>query len=123
MNRYVCAVGLAALLAGACERPVTINVEQEREALMQRDRDWSQTTKDANQFLAYFTSDGAVYSPGMPVVKGTDALRKSYTEMSSAPGFSLTWTVAKAEVAASGDMGYTAGSYKLAMGGAPEVGK
>ncbi len=123
MNRYVCVVGLAALLAGACQKPVTINVEQERAALMQRDRDWSQTTKDTNQFLSFFTSDGAVYAPGMPLVRGTDALRKMYTEMSSVTGFSLTWTVSKAEVSAAGDMGYTVGSYKTAMGGPPESGK
>jgi len=123
-NRYACVVGLAALLAAACQqKTVTVSVEQERTALMQRDRDWSQTTKDPDRFLSYFTSDGSVYAPGMPLVKGTDALRKTYTEMSSAPGFSLTWTVTKAEVSASGDLGYTAGNYKLAMGGAPESGK
>ena len=123
MNRYVCVVGLAAVLAAACAKPVTVNVEQERTALMQRDRDWSQTTKDSNQFLSYFASDPSVYVPGMPLVKGTDAVRKMFAEMSSVPGFSLTWTVTKAEVSASGDMGYTAGSYKSAMGGAPETGK
>jgi ketosteroid isomerase-like protein/quercetin dioxygenase-like cupin family protein len=123
MNRYVCVVGLAALVAGACEKPVTVNVEQERNALMQRDRDWSQTPKDVNKFLSFFTSDGAAYVPGMPLVKGTDALRKAFTEMSSATGFSLTWTASKAEVSAAGDLGYTAGSYKLAMGGPPETGK
>jgi ketosteroid isomerase-like protein/quercetin dioxygenase-like cupin family protein len=123
MKRYACVVGLAVLLAGGCAKTVTVNVEQERTALMERDRAWSQTTKDPNQFLSFFTSDGSVYAPGMPLVTGTDALRKTYTEMSSAPGFSLTWSVSKAEVSASGDMGYTAGSYKLAMGGAPETGK
>jgi ketosteroid isomerase-like protein len=123
MTRYVCVVGLAALLAGACEKPVTVNVEQERAALMQRDRDWAQTTKDTNQFVSFLAADAAVYPPGMPLVKGVDAIRQMHTEMSSAPGFSLTWTVAKAEVSAAGDMGYTAGSYKTAMGGPPESGK
>ena len=123
MNRYVCVVGLAALLAGSCEKRVVVNVEQERTALMQRDRDWAQTTKDVDKFLSFFTSDGAVYAPGMPLVKGTEALRKTYTEMSSATGFSLTWTASKAEVSAAGDLGYTSGGYKLAMGGAPETGK
>ena len=123
MNRYLCAVGLAALLAGGCERPVTVNVEQERTALMQRDRDWSATTKDVDKFLSFWASDGAVYAPGMPMVKGSDAIRKMYTEMSSVPGFSLTWTVAKAEVSAAGDLGYTSGAYKSAMGGPPETGK
>ena len=123
MKRYLCVVGLTILVAGACERPVTINVEQERNALLERDRAWSQTAKDTNQFVSYFSTDASMYVPGMPLIKGTDAIRKMHTEMSSAPGFSLTWTVNKAEVSASGDMGYTSGSYKSAMGGAPEVGK
>lgn len=123
MNRYVCAVSLAALLAGACAKPVTVNVEQERNALMQRDRDWSQSTKEVDKFLSFWAGDGAAYVPGMPVVKGMDAIRKTYTEMHSTPGFSLTWTATRAEVSASGDLGYTTGSYKSAMGGPPETGK
>jgi ketosteroid isomerase-like protein len=121
MNRYVCVVGIAAVLAGACEQRV--NLEQERTALMQRDREWAQTTKEVDKFLSYFTSDATVYAPGAPALKGTDAIRKMMTEMHAVPGFSLTWTVDKAEVAASGDIGYTTGSYTGAMGGPPEKGK
>jgi len=46
-----------------------------------------------------------------------------FTEMSSAPGFSVSWTPARASVSASGDLGYTTGSYEFAAGGVTERGK
>jgi quercetin dioxygenase-like cupin family protein len=59
----------------------------------------------------------------MPAITGRDAIKKVYAEMITAPGFSLSWTPTKAEVAASGDIGYTAGTYQLTMGGVAEKGK
>jgi quercetin dioxygenase-like cupin family protein len=43
--------------------------------------------------------------------------------MSATPGFSLQWTPGKGDVSASGDLGYTAGTYASTMGGASEQGK
>ncbi len=115
-------VGLASLAAGAaCTQ--TVNVEQERAALMAVDREWSQTTKEPEKFVAYFADGASVYTPGMPIVTGGDAIRKSFTEMSKAPGFALSWTPVKAEVGASGDIGYTTGAYEMTMGGTSEKGK
>jgi quercetin dioxygenase-like cupin family protein len=59
----------------------------------------------------------------MPIVTGSAAIRKAYTEMSSAPGFSLSWVPTKAEVSASGDLGYTTGAYEMTMSGVSEKGK
>ncbi len=120
MSRRMCLVGLAVLM-GACSS--SVNVEQERTALMQRDRDWSQTTKDVDKFMSFFASDAALYGTGMPVVSGADAIRQAFLGMSAAPGFSLTWTVTKADVSAAGDLGYTTGAYAAAMGGPAEKGK
>jgi ketosteroid isomerase-like protein len=99
------------------------NVEEERNALMQRDREWSQTTKDTDKFVSYFASDASTYAPGMPIATGSEAIRKAFTAMSSAPGFSLQWTATKAEVSRAGDMGYTVGTYEAMMDGATEKGK
>ena len=115
-------VGLAALVAGAACGP-SVNIEQERAALMAADREWSQTTKDTQKFVTYFTADASQYPPGMPVLKGRDAIAKVMTEMSKAPGFALSWTADKAEVSASGDLGYTTGNYQMTMGGVTEKGK
>ena len=43
--------------------------------------------------------------------------------MSTAPGFALQWTPTKAEISASGDLGTTAGTYDMTMGGIAEKGK
>src|SRR5215208_5294117 len=112
---------ISLLTAAACSPPA--NVDQERTALMNADRAWSDTTKDPEKFVAYFASGASIYPPSMPVVTGGEAIRKTFTEMSAAPGFALSWVPTKADVSASGDIGYTAGTYQMSMGGTAEKGK
>jgi ketosteroid isomerase-like protein/quercetin dioxygenase-like cupin family protein len=116
------AIALASLAVSAACRP-TVNVEQERTALMSADREWSQTSKDPDKFAEYFAEDAVSYPPGMSTIKGREAIRKTFTEMMKAPGFALSWTATKADVAASGDIGHTAGTYEMSMGGPTEKGK
>jgi len=120
MRRYVLLMGVM-LAATACAR--SANVEEERNSLLAADRAWSQTTKDLDKFLSYYTPDATSYPPGMPAVTGTDELRKMFGTMTSAPGFSLTWTATKADVASSGDLGHTAGTYEMSMAGTMDRGK
>ena len=106
--------GLASACAGA-------SVAENSEALMNRDREWATTVNDADKFLSFFAADATVSPSGMPKVTGSDALREMWKQMSSAPGFSLTFSAARGVV--SGDLGYTTGTYKSSMGGMNEVGK
>ena len=119
MRRYVCAVALVALVGCA----PSVNVEQEQTALLEADRAWSQVARDVDKFVANFASDATIYAPGMPAVTGTDAIRKTYSEMASAPDFSLSFTPSEAVVAKSGDVGYTSGAYEMSMAGSSEKGK
>lgn len=121
MRQYRWLVGVVALIGAACGP--SVNVEQERDALLQRDREWSQTPKDIEKFLSYFAPDASVYPQGMPVATGSESIRKTFTAMSSMPGFSIQWTPSKADVSSAGDIGYTAGTYEATMGGAAEKGK
>ena len=77
MSRWMCVLGLGAALSGACG--TTVNVEQERTALMARDRQWSESTKDIDKFMSFFAADAVMYPPGEPVVRGADAIRKAIT--------------------------------------------
>jgi ketosteroid isomerase-like protein len=119
MFRSVWVLSFVMAFSVAC-RP-SANVEQERNALLQRDREWSQTAKDPAKFATFFAADGSIYPPGMPLITGTEAIQKAFTEMSSAPGFALQWASSNADV--SGDLGYTTGTYEMTMGGTPEKGK
>ena len=120
MRRWV-GVLVVAGLAASCGS--TVNVAQEKETLMRVDREWSASVKDADRFLSYFAPDASIYPTGMPVVTGTANIRQMWTGMTSDPGFALSFEPSKAEVAASGDIGYTTGTYHSTMGGVKEAGK
>jgi ketosteroid isomerase-like protein/quercetin dioxygenase-like cupin family protein len=90
---------------------------------MQRDKEWSEAGKDPEKFLSFFAPDATLYAPGMPVANGSAQVRETVTKITSAPGFSLTFAPNKAGVSASGDMGYTAGTYEATMDGGSEKGK
>jgi ketosteroid isomerase-like protein/quercetin dioxygenase-like cupin family protein len=120
MRRWIVVPLMAGFLVGCGS---TANVEKERETLMRLDREWSASVKDIDKFMSYYAPDASVYAPGMPLAKGPAAIREALTKMLSAPGFSLEFGPTKADVAASGDVGYTTGTYQATMGGTPEKGK
>lgn len=111
MHKYVWILCVMGLLAPACAPKV--EVEQQKAALMEADRAWAQTTTDAEKFMSYFAPDASVSPQGMPIAEGHDAIRQVLNGMMAMPGFALAWEVTKADVAASGDLGYTAGTYTM----------
>ena len=121
MRKSMWLLGLVALATTGC-RPAA-NVDREREALLQRDREWSQSSQDIDKFMSFYAPDASTYAPGMPIATGPEAIRKMFTAMQAMPGFSIHWTADKAYVSSAGDLGYTAGAYEATMGGGREKGK
>lgn len=121
MHRYLWVLVSAIVAVSGCAGGA--NVEEERNALMALDREWAQTTSDLEKFMSYLAADATMSAPGAPAMKGADTIRTAYAEMLKVPGFSVTWTPEKAEVAASGDVAYTTGAYTSTMAGATEKGK
>jgi ketosteroid isomerase-like protein/quercetin dioxygenase-like cupin family protein len=107
---------LVSVVASSCAR--TVNVEQEKAALLAVDQEWSTTTKDLDKFVGYFAPEGTMALQGAPAIKGQNAIREMVGAMMKAPGFNITWKATRAEVAASGDLGYTVGAYELTMNNA-----
>src|SRR4026207_2229556 len=108
MSRWTVLLLMMGLPIGCGSR---VNVQQERDILMRLDREWSSSVKDMDKFMSYYASDALVYPPGMPLVIGSGPIREVLTKMSSAPGFSLEFGPTKADVSASGELGYTTGTY------------
>lgn len=93
------------------DRDAEIAVERER--LFRTDAEFSDLSeqKGAREAFASYCTDDATILPtnGSPVT-GKDSIRAL---MSDSSGTVLTWKPAKAEVAGSGDLGYTWGMYEV----------
>lgn len=112
---------VVAVVAASCAR--TVNVEQEATALLAVDDAWSQTAKakDLDKFMSFTSPDTTLMLQGIPALKGDKAIRDAFTPLWKAPGFDLSWKASRAEVSASGDLGYTVGSYSLTMNNAAGI--
>lgn len=122
MSGYLRILGFtAALAAAACGS--NVNVQQETDALLATDRDFSAAAGDPDTFISFLAPDAAMYPTGMPVTTGPEAIRAMFAGMAAAPGFSVKWSPTKAEVSGDGTLGTTAGTYEMTMNGGTEHGK
>lgn len=85
-------------------------------AIRAADAAWSQSVaKGVDAMLAFYADDAAVLAPNAPMANDAESRRKMLTEFFAIPGFSLSWQAGKVEVARSGDIGYSLGTYQMSM--------
>ena len=102
---------------------LTSNLDEERARILAADRQWAQSTTNLETFASSLAPEANFYAPGMPAHRGAEAFTRAFGELRKIPGFSLSWTVEKAEVADSGDLGYSTGSYSASFGEITDKGK
>lgn len=79
----------------------------------QWNKDWA--AKDADKIAANYADDAVIMTPGGDPMRGKDAIHNGLKQMVADPALSLTFQATKVDVAKSGDLGYTQGSYKMSM--------
>jgi ketosteroid isomerase-like protein len=113
MNRsQVCAVSIVVLLvAGAAQASDKKSVD----SLLAADAGWMKvfSAKDLAQSVAYFEENGSMLGPNAPIVSGKEAIAKNLSQFFAIPAVKLTWLADKADVARSGELGYTSGTYQM----------
>ena len=87
------------------------------QAIKSTEEQWNKDfqSKNVDALLAHYTDDATLMSPGMPVAMGKDAIRASLKEMVADPALVLTFQPRRVEVAKSGDLAFTEGSYNMTM--------
>jgi uncharacterized protein (TIGR02246 family) len=107
-------VVVAVLLTG-CSQTMADNREADTHALKDNEARWNQewAAKDADKIMAHYADDAVLMAPGMEAAVGKDAIRKLLDGMLKDPALALKFQASTVEVAKSGDIGYTQGSYTL----------
>ena len=106
------------ILSGACgPQPAPDTRAADERAIRDLEAEWSKlfAAKDLDGFVAFYADDVATFPPNGPMANGKDASRAALKPMFEAPGFSGSFQPTKVEVARSGDMGYSYGTYAMTM--------
>jgi len=108
---------LAALLLAACSQTPPDTREADIKAIKDIEAQWNKdfAAKDADKLVAHYADNAVLMNPGMPAASGKDAIRKVFVPMVADPALSLQFTASMVEVAKSGDLGWTQGSYTMTM--------
>lgn len=107
----------AAMLFTSCvfnKKNAPADDESARESLMKTDRDFSDMSLAKgmkNAFLEYIDSNGVLLRPDALPIAGADAV--DYLIATNDTGYAMSWAPKHVEVAASGDLGYTYGTWKI----------
>ncbi len=100
---------LAASLAGSPDKTAD---------LKKADQDWAKAaqSKSVEQFMSFVGDDADACGLDGKWTHGKAAVEAEWKQMRSDPSFKLNWTNETAEVAKSGDLGYTRGTFEGSQG-------
>jgi uncharacterized protein (TIGR02246 family) len=75
-------------------------------------KDWA--AKDVERILSHYADDGSLEAASLPIMTGKEAIRSGIKMLLSDPNLSLTFEAVQVEVAKSGELAYTRGTYAFA---------
>jgi ketosteroid isomerase-like protein len=112
-------LGLAGLLlvfgCNRTQQPPAATQAADEAAVRQTDENWSKAaqSKKVDDWVAFYSDDAVILPPNEKKASGKEDVRKDIGELMMLPSLALSWTPAKVEVARSGDLAYTQGSYQM----------
>jgi ketosteroid isomerase-like protein len=112
MKTKLLSVSIFLVLISCAEK---INLEQEKQNMMQTDIDFSNRSVEVGShqaFIEYAANDVTLLKPNSYPVVGIDSLKQSYVGKSDSI-YTLTWKPSYAKIAKSGELGYTYGIWNL----------
>lgn len=115
------AAGACVLVSTACApAPAPVDTAALAAQLTQLDDAWSQAAgqRNADSVASFYATDAVAYPPNMPAAVGQAAARDVWAGGFADSTYTISWTTTTARVAASGDIGFTAGAYQESYRGA-----
>ena len=88
---------------------------RDEQAIRSLEQQWVKLVADKNvaAIADLYAADGALMPPNAPPAEGREAISAAWRSMVESPGFALSFTPSRIEVARGGDMAMDRGSYRL----------
>jgi ketosteroid isomerase-like protein len=101
------------LIVGSCAQPPADTRAADESAIRAADMAWSKAAaaKQVDQVLNYYADDASSFVDRGPIATGKQAIGDSWRDLFNM-GYSITWEPTKVDVAQSGDLGYSQGTYE-----------
>jgi uncharacterized protein (TIGR02246 family) len=108
-----------ALFAGCSAAPPSPAVDLAAEEAKIRDAEATQMKnwngKDVDKILTFYADDATLMTPGVPAMKGKDAMRPVLKTIVDDPNLKMEFSAQRVEVAKSGDVAFSQGTYQLVV--------
>jgi uncharacterized protein (TIGR02246 family) len=91
------------------------NPNPDEQAIRKLDKEWSAAarSKDLDKTISFYSDDASALPFNAPIATGKEQIRQVWAHLTSLPGFALTFSPTKIEVAKSGDLAYDVGTFEL----------
>lgn len=108
---------LVSLLLSGCSESTPDTRAADTKAIKDVETQWNQdfASKDAEKLAAHYTDDAVVIMPGAAAISTKVSIRRALIDMAKDPALSVKFESSRTEVAKSGDLAFTEGSYTSAM--------
>jgi len=112
----ICFATALVLMAAACNRTADLQSDG-AQAILNTETQWNKDylSRDPEKLMTYYADDAVLMPPGLPPSVGKDSIRDLMKGMASDPALTLKFHAARIEIARSGDIGYSQGSYTMTM--------
>jgi len=111
------AVGMSLIIAGCSEapKPAADTRAADEKAVRGGETAWNAdwAAKDADKIAGHYADDAVLMTPGEAPAKGKEAIRTMLQGLASDKNLALSFSATTVEVAKSGDIAYTQGTYAM----------
>jgi uncharacterized protein (TIGR02246 family) len=101
------------LILTACKQPDTHDIEVTTIQGIESQWNLDYMSRDPEKLITHYADDAVLIVPGMPASNGKSAIHNSLKAMVADPALSVKFQPSRVEVAKSGDVAYTVGTYTI----------
>lgn len=115
MKKPQCILALLLLAGCASKQPAADTRAADEAAVREADIAWSKSAgaRQMAETISYYVDDASLLPPNAPIATGKPAITKVWEGLFALPGFAVAWQPVAVEVARSGDLAYSRGTYEL----------